>query len=67
MKTYTPGPWRVAQVIAPGPREKFDPSKPYEVSRRVGRYSEKMKDAYGNVVRFASEEQAIAMLNNQGE
>lgn len=59
MSKHTPGTWRVQRVISQFPREKFDPSRPYELARREGRYVVRMRDNSGKVCTFATESEAL--------
>lgn len=62
MSKHTPGRWRIERVITPYLRERLDPAKPFEVSRREGRFSVRMRDDAGQVRSFATEAEARAAI-----
>jgi len=60
---HTPGPWRPMKCETPPARGRFDPARPWVLSRKTGaRSSETMRDATGEVLYFATEAAAIAKV-----
>ena len=66
MSKHTPGPWQVQKVVVPYPRERFDPSRPYECKRQIGRTTERMRNDGGTVATFATEDEARAAITKAG-